>query len=56
MLSTVLLVLLILALVGAFTPNFGYSRYGWGPWGVVIVILLLLLLFGHFGNPLVIHD
>jgi hypothetical protein len=43
-LGTILLILLILALVGAL-PTWGYSR-GWGyaPSGVVGVILLILLI------------
>jgi hypothetical protein len=50
MLSTVLIVLLILMLVGAL-PNWGYSRgWGYGPGGIVGVILLIvviLVLTGH---------
>jgi hypothetical protein len=50
MLSTVLIVVLILALIGAL-PNWGYSR-GWGyrPGGiigVVLVIVLVLFLIGR---------
>jgi len=47
--STVLLILLILLLVGAL-PNFGYHSYGYGPsglLGVVVIILLVLLLTGR---------
>ena len=50
MLSTVLIVVVILLLVGAL-PNWGYSRnWGYGPsggLGLVFVILLILLLLGR---------
>lgn len=50
MVSTVLLILLVLLLIGAL-PAWPYSRdYGWGPSGLVgvlLVILLILLLTGH---------
>ena len=50
MLSTVLIVILILLLIGAF-PSWGYSR-GWGPFpsgilGVVLVIVVILALMGR---------
>jgi hypothetical protein len=50
MLGTVLLVLLILALVGAL-PTWGYSS-GWGyrpvgGIGVLLVVVLVLLLLGY---------
>jgi Protein of unknown function (DUF3309) len=49
MLSTILIIILILILVGAI-PSWPYSRgWGYGPSGVVgliLVILLLLLLLG----------
>jgi hypothetical protein len=49
-LSTILIVLLILALVGAF-PNWGYSRsWGYRPSGavgLVLVIVLILVLLGR---------
>ena len=49
MLSTILIVILILILLGAF-PAWPYSRsWGYGPSGVVgliLVILLILLLLG----------
>jgi Protein of unknown function (DUF3309) len=49
MLSTILIVILVLILVGAF-PAWPYSRaWGYGPSGVVgliLVILLILLLLG----------
>ena len=49
MLSTILIIVLILILVGAI-PSWPYSRgWGYGPSGVVgliLVILLILLLLG----------
>ncbi|HEX7532772.1 MAG TPA: DUF3309 family protein [Methyloceanibacter sp.] len=49
MLTTVLVIILILVLLGAF-PSWPYSRgWGYGPSGVVgliLVILLILLLLG----------
>ena len=50
MLSTVLIVVLIILLIGAF-PSWGYSR-GWGPFpsgilGVVLVIVIILALMGR---------
>jgi hypothetical protein len=48
--STILIVILILLLVGAL-PNWGYSRsWGWGPsgtLGVVLVVLVVLMLTGR---------
>ncbi len=48
--TTVLLVILILLLIGAL-PNWGYSRsWGWGPsgtLGVVFIVLLILMLSGR---------
>jgi Protein of unknown function (DUF3309) len=48
-LGTILLVVLILLLIGAF-PTWGYSRnWGYGPsggLGLVVVILIILLLMG----------
>lgn len=50
MLSTALIIILILILVGAF-PAWPYSRaWGYGPSGVVgliLVILLILVLLGR---------
>jgi hypothetical protein len=50
MLSTVLIVLLILMLVGAM-PTWGYSRsWGYGPGGLVgvlLIVVLVLALTGH---------
>ena len=50
MLGTILIVLLILALIGAL-PNWGYSR-SWGYFpsgglGLVVVVLLVLVLVGQ---------
>ena len=49
MLTTVLIIILILILLGAF-PSWPYSRgWGYGPSGVVgliLVILLIILLLG----------
>jgi hypothetical protein len=50
MLGTVLIVLLILALIGAF-PRWGYSR-DWGYYpssglGVVLLIVIILVLLGR---------
>jgi hypothetical protein len=48
--STILLIILVLLLIGAL-PNWGYSR-GWGYYpsggiGLVLVILLILVLLGR---------
>ncbi len=50
MLGTILLIILILALIGAI-PTWPYSR-GWGYWpggliGLVLIIILILLLLGR---------
>lgn len=49
MLGTIILIILILALVGAL-PTWGYSSgWGYGPsggLGLIVVILLILLLLG----------
>jgi hypothetical protein len=48
--GTILLIILILLLIGAF-PTWGYSRkWGYGPSGVlglILVIVLILLLLGY---------
>ena len=50
MLGTVLIILLILALVGAF-PRWGYSRgWGYGPSGIVGVLLVVILVLALTGN------
>lgn len=50
MLGTIILIILILALVGAL-PTWGYSSgWGYGPsglLGLVVVVLLILLLLGR---------
>jgi hypothetical protein len=47
---TLLIILLILALLGA-VPTWGYSRsWGYGPSGVIGVILLILLILLLTGN------
>jgi hypothetical protein len=50
MITTVLLVILVLLLIGAL-PAWPYSRsYGWGPSGVVgalLTILIILLILGY---------
>jgi hypothetical protein len=50
MLGTILLIVLVLALVGAF-PSWPHSRsWGYGPsggLGLVVIVLLILLLTGR---------
>lgn len=49
-LSTILMLILILALVGAL-PNWGYSRgWGYGPSGLVGVALLILVIMTLMGR------
>jgi Protein of unknown function (DUF3309) len=43
MLSTILVIILILLLVGAL-PRWGYHRRGYGPSGLVGVVLIILLI------------
>ena len=44
MLTTILIIILILALIGAL-PTWGYSRsWGYGPGGIVGVILIILIV------------
>ena len=50
MLGTILLIVLVLALIGAL-PSWGYSR-GWGYYpsgglGLILVIIVILLLAGR---------
>lgn len=50
MLGTILLIVLVIALLGAL-PNYPYSR-GWGYYpsgglGLIVVILVILLLMGR---------
>ncbi len=50
MLTTILIVILILALVGAL-PTWGYSRnWGYGPGGMVGVVLVVLLVLALTGR------
>ena len=50
MLSTLLIVILILALVGAL-PRWGYSRgWGYGPSGLVGIILIIILVLALTGR------
>jgi hypothetical protein len=50
MLGTILIVILILALLGAF-PRWGYSSgWGYGPSGIVGVLLILVLILALTGN------
>ena len=50
MLGTILIVLLILALIGAL-PRWGYSSgWGYGPSGIVGVILVILLILVLLGR------
>jgi hypothetical protein len=53
--GTILLIILILLLIGAF-PAWGYSRkWGYGPSGVlglILVIVLILLLLGYLPRGL----
>jgi len=48
--STVLIIILILLLIGAL-PSWGYSRsWGYGPGGIVgilLIIIIVLALTGH---------
>ena len=52
MLSTILIIILILLLIGAL-PSWGYSRgWGYGPsglLGLVLIVLIILLLLGYLG-------
>jgi Protein of unknown function (DUF3309) len=50
MLSTILIIILILALLGAL-PRWGYSRsWGYGPSGLVGTILIILLILALLGR------
>jgi len=50
MLSTILIVLLILILLGAL-PRYGYSRnWGYGPGGLVGVILVIVVVLALAGR------
>jgi hypothetical protein len=50
MLSTILIVLLILLLIGAL-PRWGYSgNWGYGPGGIVGVILIIVIILALTGR------
>jgi hypothetical protein len=50
MLSTILVIILILALIGAF-PRWGYSAgWGYGPSGLLGVILIVVLILALTGG------
>jgi hypothetical protein len=50
MLGTILVILLILMLLGAF-PRWGYSRgWGYGPSGIVGVLLIVVIVLALTGN------
>lgn len=51
LLETILIIVLVIALIGAL-PTWGYSR-GWGYWpggliGLVLLIIIIMALFGVF--------
>lgn len=49
-LSTILIIILILILVGAL-PNWGYSRgWGYGPSGIIGLILVIILILALLGR------
>jgi Protein of unknown function (DUF3309) len=49
-LSTILIIILILLLVGAF-PTWGHSRaWGYGPSGILGVILVIVLILALLGR------
>lgn len=50
MLSTILIILLILLLLGAI-PNWGYSRgWGYGPSGLLGIILIIVIILALTGR------
>ena len=50
MLSTILIVVLILLLIGAL-PNWGYSgSWGYGPGGIVGVLLVIVIVLALSGR------
>ncbi len=50
MLSTILIIILILILIGAL-PRWGHSRnWGYGPGGIVGVILIIVLILALMGR------
>jgi len=47
MLMTILLIVFILALIGAI-PIFPHNKdWGYGPMGTILIIVIVLLLLGH---------
>ena len=51
-LSTIILIIVILALVGAL-PRWNHSRnWGYGPSGILGVVLLVLVILALTGNPI----
>jgi len=45
--STILIILLILLLIGAL-PTWGYSRsWGYSPVGIIVLLIILYLIFGR---------
>ena len=56
MLSTILIVIVLLILIGAVLPHWGYSSgWGYGYWpsgiiGLLLLIFIVLLLTGHVGH------
>jgi hypothetical protein len=50
MLSTILIILLVLLLIGAI-PNWGYSRgWGYGPSGLLGIVLIIVLILALTGR------
>ena len=50
MLSTILIILLILLLIGA-VPNWGYSRgWGYGPSGLLGIVLIIVIILALTGR------
>ena len=50
MLTTILIVILILALIGSL-PNWGYSRsWGYGPGGGIGLILIIVIILALMGR------
>jgi hypothetical protein len=48
--STILIIILILILVGAL-PSWGYSRnWGYGPGGIVGVLLIIVIVLALMGR------
>ena len=50
MLTTILIVVLVLLLVGAL-PTWGHSRsWGYGPSGILVIVLIVLLVLALTGT------